>query len=540
MVASLTETSSTPTLETCGRDKYPGHFEQKCVPSFERPRKGNGLCESPDLCTMRNSGSPAKTAWVAIVVLLCLTSGLFLAIPTHVVLADAHTVPDVQGTVTSSPASGPVSAIIAVNGSGWQGVADGTSVTFGYGADASCASYTPVADSQPGTMNGGGFSGWFRWPPTALGTYTVCAAIGSSILVPANTYTVLSTSQPQTSISASTLTVGQQATVIGSDYLPGGSTVQLVLQSGSGGNAVSLGSVLSNTDGSFSKTFTVPANPTGSDMILATVGEGWPPTLSSSVTFTVNKLLPTPTVTPGSTPQVASTATPIKTAQTTPTVRPAGSTGTPAATPGAGQTPIPTSSANSSQGNTGATATDGSTDLQFPLIAMGVVVLLSVVVLVVVLVVRRSGRSPRRGNPGWPSPSMAEMMPVANGPSPWSEVQADMTGSPISWDTPIPAMNDGQMTPISLGAISMSVNPFVAGYPQDRSIELAAGTRETPEMSVDVWDGMPASTLSQPIDQVPLQSELSANPAIDPFLEAMMRQAQAGLFVLPTQRKEPI
>jgi len=492
---------------------------------------------------MRNSWSLVKTVLLAFVVLLCLLPGLFLAIPTHVVLAATHHALYTQGTVTSSPTSGPVSAIIAMNGSGWQEVADGISVTFGYGADANCASYTPVADSQPGTVKGGAFSGWFRWPTTTSGTYTVCAAIGSSLPAPANTYTVLSTSQPQISISASTLTVGQRATVTGSDYLPGGSTVQLALQSEGGGNSVSLGSVVSNADGSFSKTFTVPANPTGSDMILATVGGGWPPTLISSVTFTVNKVQPTPTATPGPTPQATPGTTLTRTAQTTPTVGPASSTATAAATPGAGQTAVPTSSSHNSQSNTDATATDGSTDLQILLIVMGAIVLLSIGVLVVALIVRRNdgnALSPRRVRPGWNVPSMEEMMPMANGASSWSGVSESSRGGQLRWNTPIPAMNDEQMAPISVGATSMPVNPFGAGYPQDRNLELAAKTWESPKMPLDARDGMAASTLSQSIDQVPLQSEPSATPAIDPLLEAMMREAQAGLFVIPTQRKEPI
>jgi hypothetical protein len=149
--------------------------------------------------------------------MLCLAASLYTT-ARFVSPADAKR-EHIGGTVQSSPSSGPVGAIITVSGAGWP-EADGTQVSFGYMIADNCST---VADSQVGTLSGGSFSGWFRWPVgTVLTTYTVCAIIGSQTAPANTTYTVLSLSAPQVAISPLTLTAGTQATITGSNYFPAG------------------------------------------------------------------------------------------------------------------------------------------------------------------------------------------------------------------------------------------------------------------------------------------------------------------------------
>lgn len=209
----------------------------------------------------------------------------------------AHTVGE---SATSVPAAGPTQTTITVSGSGWLNVPDGTAVTFGYSTDPSCASaYTAATIEQPGSTSGGTFTGWFRWPDaTPTGTYTVCATISTAV-TPAGSYTVLASAPPKISISAATFTVGQQATITGSNFLPPQTSVILLLQKLNGGTSMTLGTVASDTHGAFSRTYTIPNNPTGPVALIANSGNGTPPIMSASVTFIVYV---TPTPTPKATP----------------------------------------------------------------------------------------------------------------------------------------------------------------------------------------------------------------------------------------------
>ena len=101
------------------------------------------------------------------------------------------------GSVSSSPTSGPVGATISVSGSGWS-EPDGEQVSLGYMIAAFCST---VPDSQASTFKSGSFSGTLHLPSgTPLGTYSICANFGSTTAT-ANTYTVLTESSPQISIS---------------------------------------------------------------------------------------------------------------------------------------------------------------------------------------------------------------------------------------------------------------------------------------------------------------------------------------------------
>src|SRR5579872_6263213 len=160
---------------------------------------------------------------------------------------------NITGTISSSPYSGRTGTTISVSGSGWGGT-DGTPVSFGYQVSSGCQT---VSDAQNGTLSGGSFSGWFRWPSgTALNTFRVCAMLGNVMEV-AGSFSVLSSNPPAVSISPSTLAPNTHATITASNYYPAGTSVNFLWMSG---NTVieNLNSAASNTSGVAMLTFTVP------------------------------------------------------------------------------------------------------------------------------------------------------------------------------------------------------------------------------------------------------------------------------------------
>jgi serine/threonine protein kinase len=252
---------------------------------------------------LKHGAKLANSICLAISVVLCLTALFYSS--AHAI-SPAHAAREtVTGSIVSSPSSGPVGATITVSGSSWP-EPDGEQVSFGYIiAGYNCLI---VSDSQAGTFHGGSFSGWFRWPNgIPLGTYTVCATFGSTTGT-ANTYTLLSTSAPQVFISPTILTAGKSATITGSNYFPAGTTVQLSWETMNGSVVVVINPAISNANGAISRTFVVPTTirSGGSNKIVAEVGGGQPPTLSSSVTFTYNA----PALNSSPTPNPASDPTP--------------------------------------------------------------------------------------------------------------------------------------------------------------------------------------------------------------------------------------
>src|SRR5260370_2192634 len=275
---------------------------------------------------------PSRVCLVASVV-LCLAAFFYTAL----VISPAHAIrAAITGSIVSSPSSGPVGATITVSGSGWTGE-DGTQISFGYLTGSKCSI---VVNSQVGTIQSGSFSGWFNWPQgTPLGTYTVCAILEGTTYK-TNSYTVLSESVPQISISPTVLTAGKQATITGSNYLPAGTAVQLSWQTVNGSTAdFSIAPTISDSNGSISTTFTVPTStlPSDSYMIVATGCGSQPPTLSSSVTFTyndpVNTPTPAPMLTPAPNPTQNTSLPPPPTLQSSPIATPTNRTPTTESSP---------------------------------------------------------------------------------------------------------------------------------------------------------------------------------------------------------------
>lgn len=464
---------------------------------------------------------------LAVSVMLCLAASLYIT-ARFVSPADAKR-GRIVGSVESSPSSGPVGAIITVSGAGWS-EADGTQVSFGYMIADNCSI---VADSQVGTLSGGSFSGWFRWPVgTALAMYTVCAVIGSTTAT-ANTYTLLSASAPQVSISPTTLTAGTQATIRGSNYFPAGTIVQLSWQSMSGSVDFSINPATSNSNGSISRTFTVPTTTlaSGSYMIVAIVGGGHPSTLSSLATFAYNAPAPKPSPTPSPRPDPTPTQNLAPTATATVGTTPTGDSATPAVTQNTGQ--IPTSNTT---GNTGGTTAINLQSRMVQIVAVAVSLVLLIAILATVLLTRRRKAHSRpatgREIPGT-APATNGLLSSQNGLGSNSALVngklfpvADGPISPIpSWST-LPGHNGsissvpiGQMFPTNngmppMGKLSTQLSPAQMQYsPYIHLLHQSAG-----ESAGAVANG-------------------SATAADDQTLEAIKRQVQMGLFAAPRQRQ---
>ena len=143
------------------------------------------------------------------------------------------------------PSSGPVGTSITVTGNG---LAPNVSTTIKYDG---VAKTTVVTDSD------GSLSTTIVVPESKAGPHTVLASnTGGSASA---TFTVT----PSISLSASSGTVGSSVTVTGKGFAAGKAT-QVKF------NTLTVGTVTSNTLGSFTATFTVPSSPSGANTISAT------------------------------------------------------------------------------------------------------------------------------------------------------------------------------------------------------------------------------------------------------------------------------
>ncbi len=441
---------------------------------------------------------------------VCLATSMILC-ATTLFYSSAHAAREtITGSVVSSPSSGPVGAIIAISGSGLPDP-DGEQVSFGYMIASYCSI---VPDLQAGTMHGGSFSGWLRWPNgTPLGTYTICATFGATTATASN-YTVLSESAPQVSISPSILTAGTQATITGSNYFPAGTTVQLFWETVNGSVQSGLSSTISNSNGSISKTFVVPAMSlaSGSYKIVALVGGGQPPTLSSSATFTYNAPAPTPSPTPSPRPDptptqqlsLTATATPAATPIVTPTIGSTQSTGSP--NTNTDQTP-PSSTT---------TVLNQPTNILLIVGGTGFLALLTAILIIMLLIRRKKARSkrvlrevesPTNGLVPWQNQQNGNITP-GNRPFPMNNIPS---ASAPPW--PVQSANGGPINPPHLGIQSTPLSP------QQLQVSPYVHLLQQPDRGSTglVNNGTIATN--------------------DPNFEAIKRQAQMGLFAIPGQHQ---
>jgi hypothetical protein len=393
---------------------------------------------------------------------------------------------------------------------------DGTQVSFGYMVVESYCLIVP--DSQTGTLSGGFFSGWFRWPQgTPLNTYTVCANVGGTTAT-ANTFSVLSASAPQISITPTTLTAGQQATITGANFFPAGTAVQLFWETAKGSIDFGITPVTSNNNGSISRTFTVPATalPGGSYMIEAVVGRSQPPALSASAPFTYTTPAHNPTPTPSrtSTPTLSPTAAATK--GTTPTV----SSTTPAATqnPTTSQTPVLNTTSNDSSNAGGSTPPNQSGSVLLIAGVIGSLVLLITLLAIVLLIRHKKARSRKMIRRATPAAGLN-----TNGVSPW---QNGLSASP-----PLGKGMPGQFSPASAW-VAPPVNGGQAVSTNNGATH--GGTQAASPSSKP----LPFTPYTQLLQQSVGGSVDTGKPVLapyDPTLEAMKRQAQIGLFAVPGQ-----
>ncbi|HLX57987.1 MAG TPA: transmembrane domain-containing protein [Ktedonobacteraceae bacterium] len=442
-----------------------------------------------------------------------------------------------DGTVMNSPYSGPVGATIAVSGSGWTDEANGTMVSFGYMVGSDCFI---VTDAQNGTFQNSAFSGWFRWPEgTALGTYRVCAVFGKTTAL-AGRYTVLSSSPPGVTISPSTLSTNQPATITASNYFPAGTQVNFLWVTSNNTVVDILNSSFSDVGGVATMNFTTPNNmsiASGSYLIQAYAGSGQPPTLFASTNFTYNiaTAQPSPTPDPASSPSATPSPAPTQNATitTTPTTQ-ASATAAAGATPTAGPTQTvgsnqtPTSNGVPS-GNNGGSSTGGSTTSSSNtlLLVAGVVGVLALLIagLVLASILRRRRKATWRQMTGIP-PSL----PNSAATLPWANPQGVF-------------MNNGNMpSNMSNGAMG---NPNAGTY-------MPYAPYSGPGMAAPQANNMPVMANSPMKSTMPAWLATSpsgrATPGAagngtmvapdDPALDAMRRQAQSGLFVTPRSFKD--
>jgi hypothetical protein len=471
----------------------------------------------------------------------------------------------ITGSISSSPFSGPVGTTITVSGSGWGGT-DGTPVSFGYEVYSGCSI---VSDSQGGSLSGGSFSGWFRWPSgTDLNTFPVCAMLGNVMEV-AGSFSVLSSNPPSVSISPSTLAPNTQATITASNYYPAGTQVNFSWMSG---NTVvdTINSVASDTSGVATLTFTVPGFSIsgGSYSINATAGSGQPPALFSSTSFTYNPPAvppsPTPNPSPTPSPRLSPTTTPGVTRTTTAAASPTATTGT---TPTVGASPTvassqtsasnSTNSGNNGGTNTGTPAADSSGNT---LLIGGLVVLLGALLLGLATALLMSSRRKAARAKALPS-----AMPNSPGQAPWANPQGTFMNNgavPAPLNNGLPVHNGlpGGLNDASYPPYNPVSSPDMFS-PQSNNVPVPVGAGTfAGNGNAAAPTGNPMSPLSMSQPSLPLFSQLPAwltnpspggavpgaggnpNPTIvapaDPTLDSMRRQVQAGLYVAPRPFKD--
>ncbi|HYX48598.1 MAG TPA: hypothetical protein VE843_02560 [Ktedonobacteraceae bacterium] len=430
---------------------------------------------------MKYSTKLANSICIATCVMSCLAV-LFYS-TTHVVTTAHAEQVSITGSVSSSPTAGPVSALISVSGSGWS-EPDGEQVSLGYMIASNCLT---VSDAQASTFKNGSFSGSLHLPNgTPLGTYSICANFGSMTAI-ANTYTVLTESSPQISISLSTQSGKQQASVSGSNYFPAGTTVNLNWETTNGTVKFTITPTVSNSSGLISRTFLIPTSiQSGVYKIVATVSGQ--PTLNTSASFTYHASTPTSTPTPSPTALPTSDPTPTKLLSPTTVATKVVSTPTTSATSFVGS-----QNTNTGQTPSSGTTSNGSTMNQLTGMVLigsttGVLALLAIMLITVLLIRRKKARS---------QAIAAAVAPAQNSPMSWQNNQSS--------GMPYPKQNG-----------SMAVSPpwpATSSPPQQMQISPSAHLLQQPE------GGSPVLTSGS--------SKLTPD---NPNLESIKQQVQMGLF----------
>jgi|GEM_PF-1094747 hypothetical protein len=216
------------------------------------------------------------------------------------------TTPPHISLVSPSSGKGPVGAHVTVQGSNFSG----SSATLFGATQSDCGGQTGSLTTA--SVSGGTISTTFIWPLSfSPRTYYICAAGMTSSSA---AYQVLTSSPPTLSLSASTIQMGQQLIIQGSNFagLPSGATVALTESTTqpSSGNAITLPvNAVADGNGGFSVTWTVDGPYNGSVTINAygdTEGSA-PAVLQASAVVNIGAA-PTATATANASPSAVATA----------------------------------------------------------------------------------------------------------------------------------------------------------------------------------------------------------------------------------------
>jgi hypothetical protein len=216
--------------------------------------------------------------------------------------------------VSLTPSNGPVGTLINVQGAGWPA---NTQLLLKYGQDPTCITAQELSpDPKPTTDSAGSFAASIAWPGVPqLGGWLLCVVTSDGLSIASDSFQVLALTPPSVSItSTGAIMTGQQVSVQGTGWLPGGLLITFALQPAKSSISIPLNdTAISLLGGAFSASITLPVTlPAGKYTLLASAEQQALQARTS--TFSVS---PTPTATPSPTPSPAP-PTPVTTPSPTP------------------------------------------------------------------------------------------------------------------------------------------------------------------------------------------------------------------------------
>jgi hypothetical protein len=218
--------------------------------------------------------------------------------------------PSPSASVVVTPASGPAGTRVIVNGAHFT---PNTPVTVGYSKTDCKAGVIAIDGTDQTTGADGSVTITVIWPSTDSGKYVICVTEKGTGKVHQSDsqFEELSVNAANIDVTSTVKSAGK-VTVKGANYLPGGSTFEVLYgAAGSNGCANSVASGTVNSDGTFTTTFDAPfvqADTTYQVTAVSpakTCGAGAVLAASKSVTVTA-----TPPTGPSPTPKPAPTNTP--------------------------------------------------------------------------------------------------------------------------------------------------------------------------------------------------------------------------------------
>jgi|GEM_PF-2025462 len=222
-------------------------------------------------------------------------------------------VPD-SPALTLAPPSGPVGAIVKLQGTGWP---VNSQVLIKYDDVATCdsANLTELAPDPKPTVNvAGNFSISFAWPAvSSVQTWYACVVTSDGTLTDDTPFQVLSLTAPSISINAKgPFMPGQMFSVQGQNWFPGGLLITFALQRSRSTLSLPLEEFTSSLlNGTFLPvTITIPADVSpGSYTLVATAEQQALQGQSSAFTIQATPI-PTPTPLPSPSPTPTNTPPP--------------------------------------------------------------------------------------------------------------------------------------------------------------------------------------------------------------------------------------